>query len=314
MTGTIHPKAASVWCLLLTILSAGCARTTPPYSPPTIPPVSTPSRTSEPTATLTASATTSPTITLPEYPNIILPDVERLREIFREGARQGMRAAVFSKVGDSITSNNYFMVPFGTVDYDLGEYGYLQDAIEYYLQENALEANSFVHDSFAARTSWRAEHVLDPARSIPPCEAGESPLLCEYRIVRPAAAVILLGTNDAMSPTGSYEESMRRIVVLSLNRGIIPILTTLPDLRGKDVSLFNAVIRGLAAAWELPLIDLSSALASLPGKGLTPDGVHLSWLEPAVFEPPYLKYGMTVRNLLTLQALDAVWRSFPSDQ
>ncbi|MGB7540280.1 MAG: SGNH/GDSL hydrolase family protein [Anaerolineales bacterium] len=312
MTGTNHPKAVSVWCLLLIISSAGCARTTPPYSPPAFSPVTTPGRAPEPTATLTASATASPMITLPGYPNIILPDVERLREIFREGTRQGMRAGVFSKVGDSITSNIYFMVPFGTADYDLGEYGYLQDVIEYYLRENAQEGNSFVHDSFAARTSWRAEHVLDPARVRAPCEAGETPLLCEYRIVRPAAAVILLGTNDAMSPTGSYEESMRRIVVLSLNRGIIPILTTLPDLLGRDVGPYNAVIRGLAADWDLPLIDLSSALASLPGKGLTPDGVHLSWLEPAVFEPPYLKYGMTVRNLLTLQALDAVWRSFPA--
>jgi hypothetical protein len=299
-------------------LGAACTpvRTPMPASTDTAPasPALTRAPTLTPTATITVFSSPTSEPALPSYPNIILPGRERLRDIFTAGVRNGMRRGIFSKVGDSITANGVFLVPFGMGNYSLGAYGYLEEVIAFYLRENAREGNSFIHDSFAARTSWRAEHVLDPSRARSPCEAGETPLLCEYRIVRPAAAVILLGTNDAMSPTGTYEASMRRIVILSLNRGIIPILTTLPDQRGKDVGPYNAVIRSLAADWELPLIDLSSALASLPQQGLTPDGVHLSWLEPAVFEPPYLKYGMTVRNLLTLQALDAVWRSFTPDK
>ena len=116
-----------------------------------------------------------------------------------------------------------------------------------------------------------------------------------------------------MASTGNYRETMRRIVQFSLDRGILPILTTLPVLAGKDVEPYNAAIRGLALEREIPLIDLSAALAALPNQGLAPDGIHLSWVEPAVFEPQYLRHGMTVRNLLTLQALDAVWRSYPPD-
>jgi hypothetical protein len=311
-------KDAPVYLLLALALTSACSPVTPPPAAdeviPAVAPSRTPNPSSTPSVTITISVTPSPDIPLPSYPNLALPGKSRLVEIFRAGVQSGMRRGVFSKVGDSITANGMFLVPFGSGGYFLGEYGYLQNVIDFFSRENAREENSFANDSLAARTSWRAEHVLDPAKNKPPCEAGESPLLCEFRIVRPAVAVILLGTNDAMAPTRTFEESMQSIVLLSLNRGIIPILTTLPDLVGRDVAPYNAVIRGLASRWEVPLIDLSAALASLPNRGLAPDGIHLSWVEPAVFEPQFLKHGMTVRNILTLQALDAVWRSFPSDE
>jgi hypothetical protein len=81
---------------------------------------------------------------------------------------------------------------------------------------------------------------------------------------------------------------------------------------GKDIAPYNAVIRGLAERWEIPLIDVSAELAGLPNGGVGLEGIHLSRVESAVFEAPYLKHGMTVRNLLTLQARDSVWRSFPT--
>jgi hypothetical protein len=314
--GMIHPRSATIGLLLLALLTAAC---TPAPGAPVAAPTSRPSPTSEPSATRTAAITLTitplPTTTLLEYPNILLPGIDRLQEIFRTGDQGGMRRGVFSKVGDSITANGFFLVPFGLGDYSLGEYAYLQDVIRFYLTENAGEANSFVHDSFAARTSWRAEHVLDPAKTRAPCPAGESPLACEFRIVQPAVTVIMLGTNDVMAGTGigNYEETLRKIILFSLNRGSIPILTTLPVLTGKDADPYNTVIRDLAARWEIPLIDLSAALAALPHQGVGPDGIHLSWVEPAIFEAPYLRHGLTVRNLLTLQALNAVGRSFPPD-
>lgn len=313
----IHPRAAILWLLLLALLPAACAPATPSPSAPTAAPTTRPSPTPEPTATPTATITLAdtafPTPALPDYPNILLPGIDRLQEVFRTGAQGGIRRGVFSKVGDSITANGLYLVPFGIGNYSLGEHTYLQDVIQFYLTEHAGEANSFAHDSFAARTSWRAKHVLDPAKARSPCEAGESPLACEFRIVQPAVAVIMLGTNDVMAGTGigNYRETMRKIIIFSLNRGIIPMLTTLPILTGKDAGPYNAVIRDLAARWEIPLIDLSAALAALPNSGVGPDGIHLSWIEPAIFEAPYLQHGMTVRNLMTLQALDAVWRSFP---
>jgi hypothetical protein len=310
----------SVILPLAVYLSAACSPLTPPrptQPPPSasaaIPPSPTPRLTATPTSTITITLTPTPAVPLPDYPNIIMPGADRLLEIFRTGERSGMRRGIFSKVGDSITANGIFLVPFGSGGYTLGEYGYLQAVIEFFSRDTAREGNSFVHDSLAARTSWRAEHVLDPSKARSPCDPGESPLACEFRIVRPAIAVIMLGTNDAMAETGDYRETMRKIIVFSLNRGIIPILTTIPVLTGKNVDPYNTAIRDLAVLWDIPLIDLSAALAYLPNHGLGPDGIHLSWVEPAVFEPRYLKHGMTARNLLTLQALDAVWRSYPPD-
>jgi hypothetical protein len=300
-TGTIPDMAAANLTTVATAVETG-----------TIPGIATASRTPSPTptATLTASPTPLPTLPLPEYPDITLPGIDRLREIFLSGQREGMRSGVFAKVGDSITANNVFLAPFGSGDYSLGEYGYLQEMIDFYSRENAREGNSFADNSIAAHGSWRAEHVLDPSKAPSPCAAGEVPLTCEYRLVQPAVAVILLGTNDVMAPTKGFETSYPRILAETLDRGIIPILNTLPPMRGQDVEPFNAVIRFAADQWDVPWIDLYSALVRLPGQGLSRDGIHLSWIEPAVFEPRYLEQGMTVRNLLTLQALDAVWRSY----
>jgi hypothetical protein len=301
--------------LMMGALPAACAPQGPAAITPGILPTAAPSRTAAATetaaATINFSATPSPTAPLPKYADIPLPGVERLREIYRAGERSGMRAGVFSKVGDSLTANGMFLVPFGAGDYSLGEYGYLQEAIDFYSRETARTANSFANDSLAARTGWRAGHVLDPAKARSPCEPGESPLACGFRIVRPAAVVIMLGTNDAMSPAGDFREAMRRIVAFALDRGVIPILTTIPELRGQGVGPYNAAIRDPAVEWEIPWIDLHAALTPLPNQGLGPDGIHLSWVEPAVFEPQYLQHRMTMRNLLTLQALDAVWRSYP---
>ncbi len=298
-------------------LSAACA-TVSPTPPPTagITFVASVSRSPNPTATPAATATVTPSATpaLPAYPNLIFPGIDRLRRIYEAGRHGGIQSGIFSKVGDSLTANGIFLAPFGTGNYVLGEYGYLQGVIDFFSREYAREGNSFVNISLAAKVGWRAEDVLDPANVLLPCAALETPLDCEYRTVDPAIAVILLGTNDAAAPTGLYEESMRTIIARTLEYGIIPILTTLPDLEGKDIEPYNVFLRDLANQWDIPLIDLSAALEPLPRHGLAPDGIHLSWVEPAVFEPRYLQHGMTVRNLLTLQALDAVWRSYPPEE
>ncbi len=45
------------------------------------------------------------------------------------------------------------------------------------------------------------------------CLPDETPLVCEYRVVRPAVALIMLGTNDVLTmSTTRYEEFMRRVI------------------------------------------------------------------------------------------------------
>jgi hypothetical protein len=75
------------------------------------------------------------------------------------------------------------------------------------------------------------------------------------------------------------------------------------------VEALNTILYNLALEYQIPFVDYWSALVSLPNRGLSSDGVHPS-VGPASadFTPANLQYGMTARNLTTLQALDAVWR------
>ena len=255
-------------------------------------------------------STNSPPQNYPYIENI----TPHAREIFLLGQSLGNRPNVFSKVGDSITANEAFLVPIGVGDYNLRDHTYLQPVIDYFSQATARDANSFANTSLAAKGGWSAWQVITPRYADPTlCQAGEAPLECEYRIVRPSIALIMLGTNDVMTtPSGTYESWMRQIVEISLERGVIPVLSTIPDFKREGyeerVPELNGIIRRLAYEYEIPLWDYWAALQDLPNKGLSDDGVHPGWAVPADFKPYFLQYGMTVRNLTALQALDAIWR------
>ena len=243
----------------------------------------------------------------------------RSREIFAQGQALGNRAEVFSKIGDSITVSEYFMTPLGLGQYQLDQYGHLQDVIDFYSSETARTANSFANTSISAFGGWPSWTVLNPNVTNPNlCEAGETPLECELRLVKPAVALIMLGTNDAADPNlitpSFYEENMRRIIEICIARGVIPVVSTIPELLLPDfqdrATLFNGTIAQLADEYDVPLWDYHAALVELVNQGLFSDGVH-----PTVgpngagdFSPFGLQSGMNMRNLTGLQALDALWR------
>jgi lysophospholipase L1-like esterase len=158
--------------------------------------------------------------------------------------------------------------------------------------------------------------VIPYAERTPTCAAGETPLECEYRWVKPALALIMLGTNDAgVTPLGYYEARMREIIELSINRGVIPVVSTIPPYprlgpTGQAEAEVNGIITALAEEYGVPLWDYWAAVQGLPGYGLAPDLVHPAIVgSPADFSAAGLQHGMTVRNLTALQALDAVWRA-----
>lgn len=235
-------------------------------------------------------------------------------EIYAFGQSVGNRPNVFSKVGDSITANNVFLKPIGLGEYDLRDYEELQPVVDFYLEATARDDNSFANTSLAAKGGWSAWHLTDPdSANAELCLPGETPLVCEYRLVQPAVALIMLGTNDVSSrPTEVYEGWMRQIVETSIDMGVIPVLSTIPAFHDEEVegrvAVFNAVVVGLAQEYDVPLWDYWSAMQYLPNEGLSSDGVHPSWAVPADFTYANLQYGMPVRNLTALQALDAVWR------
>jgi hypothetical protein len=230
------------------------------------------------------------------------------REIFAYGQERGGRADWFSKVGDSITVSAAFLHPFGVGAYDLGEYAAeLSPALEFF---GAGRADSpFSRQSRAAGVGWRAADLLAPNAG-GGCWPGESPLECEYREVRPAVALIMIGTNDLVQTSADdYRRGLSRIVETSLRFGVLPVLSTIPALHGyeDEARAFNRIIVETAAAHGVPLWNYALALRGLPNDGLSRDGVHPSAPPDrdaaAVFTPENRRYGYTMRNLTALKLL-----------
>jgi lysophospholipase L1-like esterase len=140
--------------------------------------------------------------------------------------------------------------------------------------------------------------------------------VCEYRITKPSIAFIMIGTNDAGElPLNTFRANLTSIVETTVQMGIIPVLSTIPPRHGMEstVSNFNGAIVVVAHTYDVPLWDYWSAMNTLPNNGLSDDGVHPSWPPGDVsaasdFTSANLAYGYTIRNLMALQVLDAVWR------
>ncbi len=236
-------------------------------------------------------------------------------EIFEAGQRLGNHPNVFSKVGDSITVTNAFLVPFSQGYYTLGEYAYLQTTLDYFLTGVARTGNPFANESLVAKNGWRASSVLSTENTNPQvCPPDELPLICEYRLTRPAIALIMFGTNDVIpTPPQNFEQDLRGVIDISIQMGVIPVLSTIPEYKQvnmrQEVAELNGIITALAQAYEIPLWDYHLTLAGLPNQGIGEDGVHpsVSYAHPAQFTGEYLDLGMTIRNLTALQVLDALY-------
>ena len=229
------------------------------------------------------------------------------REIFLHGLELGNKDFVFSMIGDSNTDNPAFLLPFDTGDYALGEYDYLQLTIDYF-------KGSYSRDSAAAVGSYNTAKILNPGDNHDGrCQGSESLLACELRLNQPSVALILLGSGDQHSWEG-FEGRYRQIIEYTIAQGVIPVLITkADDLEHTDNTapsgFINATIRQLAVEYDVPLLDLRMALATLPNLGLGPDNLHYN-VPPdghsAYFDEAHLQYGYTMRNLTALQALDAL--------
>lgn len=238
--------------------------------------------------------------------------------IFRHGQNLGNRANVFSKIGDSILGAPWFLGPFTYEPHTLYDYENLRPALDYFSQANARDGNSLVNASLAAHPGFSTYDVLDPSKADARfCQPNEAPIVCEYRIVKPAVALIMLGTNDAGGiPPADYERNLNQIVQYTIDNGIIPVLFTIPPRAGHNelVNQYNPIIVRLARDKGIPLVDFWTALQALPKSGLQDDGTHPSlpsWQYESATDlsPDNLRrYGFPVLNLMALQALDALWR------
>lgn len=267
------------------------------------------------------SATPPREVELRDYP--VVPVVSgRAREIFRAGEARGRNARVFTKVGDCVTDSPDYLIPFGTGDYDLGEYGYLQEIIDYYSAITVREVegqavNSFSNPSLAAASGFTSAGPLDPTWANPHwCLDGESPLTCEYRLSNPSLALIMFGTNDVQFvEAGKFEQYMRAIVEETMASGIVPVLSTFPPQPTalEQVEAYNRIIIRIAVDHDVPLVNLWLALQDTPGYGV--DAEHVTSLTvpadgcAACFTEGHMEAGITVHNMITLMALNEIWHA-----
>lgn len=240
----------------------------------------------------------------------------RVREIYERGQQMGNRLNVFSKVGDSLTVSSFFFRPIGEGFYHLGDYGHLQGVIDAYSDIHLYTGNSFANKSMAAGIGWAAGHALDPryANAVE-CEPGEMPIVCEYRLSKPALAFIMFGTNDVGYVKPSvFRFQMQRLVDISSDMGVIPILSTIPPQfdRIEKIEQFNTIIREIATENAVPLWDYYLSMIVIDDGGISGDGLHPSsppegYAFAAHFTDSYFRYGYVVRNLTGLQMLYRVW-------
>jgi uncharacterized protein YgiM (DUF1202 family) len=235
--------------------------------------------------------------------------------IFATGQTLGNRANVFSKIGDSMTIAEEMYRPIGYGVYNLGGYTNLQTTIDFFLAGAGRSDNPFNNTSLAAGGAWTTETVLNPQfANTALCNAGETPLACEYRLNKPAVALIMLGTNDTTSVVADqFAYNMRAIANISISAGVIPVLSTIPprnQFPGR-AEAYNQLIVDVAQELGLPLWDFYAALTTLPNAGMSEDGTHIStppsgFLNGANFTGSYLQYGYVLRNLTMLQTLDVL--------
>ncbi len=248
----------------------------------------------------------------------VLPDfsvkAEYLRSIYAEGKRRALNSSAFSKVGDCMTASPNFLIPFAAGGYTLAEYTSLEDVITRFNVPVRDALTSLSNPSLAAESGFNAASVLDATWSDPAlCDFDESPLACEYRYSQPAFALILFGTNDMKSlTTAQFDFYLRRVLVETVNSGIIPLVSTFPNQPGfVDQSvLYNRIVVKAAADYNLPLINLWRAFEPLPYQGIDPnEPTHMTKPESgdvASFAVEDLQAGHNLHNLLTLQALEAL--------
>ncbi len=270
-----------------------------------------------PAPTLLPPTTIPATVTYPPLPGVlngvpveafvILPDAvrENIREIYARGQALGQNPHAFTKVGDSIIEHPYFLGRFDGQEYNLGEFGDLQQVITYF-------NGSFGRPSVAVRRGLHSWSVLDPMwadKSL--CQPGESVMACELRLSRASIVFIRLGTNDVGIPN-EFDKNMREIVEFAITSGVIPVLGTKADrYEGSDIN--NTILRQITADYQVPLWDFDLIAQTIPGKGLEVDGIHLTtYYAHDYTSPEAYRRGHGVHNLSALLMLDRIWREVTS--
>ena len=219
-----------------------------------------------------------------------------------------------------MTASESFLTGFSGDGYDLSDYEDLQALIDYFQRSTNPESkeNAFNRPNYATHLGFSTIAALDPTwADAEVCEPNETPLDCEFRVSNSAWALVMFGTNDVIyfdEPTFDY--FLRTVLLTIIEQDVVPIMYTFPERpENPESSLrFNQIIIRIAEDYDLPFINLALAVEPLENKGVDlEDPLHLTLPEDHddvfVFNEETLQAGYTVRNLVTLQALDSLLRA-----
>jgi hypothetical protein len=215
---------------------------------------------------------------------------------------------VFMKSGASSTVSHNTLFCFAEGPVDLGTHQELQGTLDYYLGGDAAGTTPFDRESEAAAGGHHAGWVIS---------GNPSPIDIEVSMVSPRVAVVHFGAND-MGWGETYGDAllyfhsnMMLLVDGLLLEGVVPVLfgiTRREDYASAQrwVDTWNATIRGIAQARQVPYVDLYTAIDWLPGHGLAGDGLHLEAYSggACILDEEGLQHGYNLRNLVALEALD----------
>jgi LysM repeat protein len=264
------------------------------------------------TPTIDPNATPTPTPPPPDNVNgikldqfVIMPPAVQanVKQIFAKGQALGNNAQRFSKVGDSIIEHPHYMVKFDTPDYNLGQYAYLQDVLNYY-------RGSYGRDSLSVRRglhswSWNNPTWADKDQCLP----DEGPIACEYRVFKPSVSFIVLGSNDVGVPD-YFRKSMEALVQFTIDQGVIPIIVTKADRHEGDSNINNIILNETATKFNVPLLDFDAVAGTMPNRGIDPaDGTHLTFYYAHDYSVPVaFTKGHAIHDLTSIIMLDKLWR------
>ncbi len=224
---------------------------------------------------------------------------------------------VFMKVGASGTVNTNLLFCFAdkpgsayTIDLDGREV--LEDTLAFFRMGDAAGTTPFDRPTKAARVGQSARWAIT---------GSPSPIAQEIADINPRFAFVNYGTNDMqlgtthLSALFPFYENYSELLDQLSDQGIIPIITGLNPrtddaTAGAWVPTFDAVVRGVAEARQVPYVNLYLASRPLASQGLLSDGLHGNAFrdgagrsQPCVLTPAGLAFNYNIRNLLSLEAL-----------
>lgn len=239
----------------------------------------------------------------------VLPTLsQQTKNFYREAIRIGRTATNFAKVGDCNVYYPFFLKSFSQGTYDLGEYAYLQDTINYYKQVN----DSFNVDSMAGQIGHLTTTVIDPLFADTVKCPNQSMLSCEYARQNSPLALVMLGMSESFRmDSGTFRASIELMIQQSVSQYVLPIFFLVPvSLENNDnvekMLEFNLIITEVARVYDVPVVNLWLAAQNLPSDGLEADRIHVTnnLDYSANFTGWQNEYAATLVNLLALQMLD----------